>query len=61
MNSYKSFDEKMNLSRTEIMKLLTEAKESIITIKFNIKVGEDNGKESLKYIYSKIKLNDDKF
>lgn len=61
MNSCKAFDEELKLSRTEIVKLLTEAKESVMTIKFNKKVDEDHVKSSLLKINSKEKLNDDKF
>jgi hypothetical protein len=61
MNSSKAFDEEVKLPRTEIVKLMTEAKESVMTVKFHRKVDEDHVKAVLKKINSKEKLNDDKF
>ena len=56
-----AFDEEVKLPRTEIVKLMTEAKESVMTVKFHRKVDEDHVKAVLKKINSKEKLNDDKF
>jgi hypothetical protein len=47
MNSSKAFEEEIKLSRTEIVKLLTEAKESVMTVKFHKKVDEDHVKTTL--------------
>ena len=61
MNSSKAFDEELKMSRTEIVKLMTEAKESVMTVKFHRKVDEDHVKIILQKINTKEKLNDDKF
>lgn len=47
MNSSKAFDEVIKLTRTEIVNLMTQAKESVMTVKFHKKVDEDHVKGSL--------------
>ena len=61
MNSSKAFDEEIKLSRTEIVKLMVEAKESVMTVKFHKKVDGDHVKTTLLKINSKDKLKNDKF
>jgi len=61
MNSSKAYDEEIKLSRTEIVKLMTEAKESVMTVKFHKKVDEDHVKSTLMKIKSKENIGNDKF
>jgi hypothetical protein len=61
MNSSKAYDEEIKLTRTEIVKLMTEAKESVMTVKFHKKVDEDHVKSTLMKIKSKENIGNDKF
>ena len=61
MNSSKAFDEVIKLSRTEIVKLMTEAKESVMTVRFHKKVDEDHVKGTLLKVKSKENIKDEKF
>ena len=60
MHSSKAFDEKQKVSRTEMVNLLVDAKESVMTIKFHKKVDDTHIKSVLLGIKNQNDLKDAK-